>query len=482
MNYFKTIFLLLALLAVHSLDAKVVTYPAGIGVKTLNVFSVEVRQGSGQWLPVDVYPVKVDRVDDKGHNVEVASMAYFDFDGTVDVRVISNEERVKSARVRPLSCKIASNCVGDTVTFSLSHPRNLSVEINGDIFHNLHLFANPIDKFRPSDKEIKRALKKKKGGNLIYFAPGVHRLPNDTLLVPSGTTVYIDGGARVYGNIFTEGVHDVNIFGRGEVHPDGRGAGVQIRCSKNVKVDGIVVSQLPIGQCDLVELTNVKSISYYGWGDGMDVFSSSNVILDGVFCRNSDDCVAVYASTQGYKGGSNNVLVKNATLWADVAHPINVGGHGDPNGMDTVQNITFRNIDILDQAEKQIDYQGCLAINPGDNTLVCNITFENIQIEDFRNGQLVNFRISYNPKYCVSTGRGVRNVLVKDVVYNGTGANLSIIAGYDENHKISDVRFVNLVINDRKITDDMLGKPKWYKTGDMAGIFVGEHVENISFE
>ena len=303
MNYFKTIFLLLALLAVHSLDAKVVTYPAGIGVKTLNVFSVEVRQGSGQWLPVDVYPVKVDRVDDKGHNVEVASMAYFDFDGTVDVRVISNEERVKSARVRPLSCKIAPNCVGDTVTFSLSHPRNLSVEINGDIFHNLHLFANPIDKFRPSDKEIKRALKKKKGGNLIYFAPGVHRLPNDTLLVPSGTTVYIDGGARVYGNIFTEGVHDVNIFGRGEVHPDGRGAGVQIRCSKNVKVDGIVVSQLPIGQCDLVELTNVKSISYYGWGDGMDVFSSSNVILDGVFCRNSDDCVAVYASTQGYKGG-----------------------------------------------------------------------------------------------------------------------------------------------------------------------------------
>ena len=482
MNYFKTIFLLLALLAVHSLDAKVVTYPAGIGVKTLNVFSVEVRQGSGQWLPVDVYPVKVDRVDDKGHNVEVASMAYFDFDGTVDVRVISNEERVKSARVRPLSCKIAPNCVGDTVTFSLSHPRNLSVEINGDIFHNLHLFANPIDKFRPSDKEIKRALKKKKGGNLIYFAPGVHRLPNDTLLVPSGTTVYIDGGARVYGNIFTEGVHDVNIFGRGEVHPDGRGAGVQIRCSKNVKVDCIVVSQLPIGQCDLVELTNVKSISYYGWGDGMDVFSSSNVILDGVFCRNSDDCVAVYASTQGYKGGSNNVLVKNATLWADVAHPINVGGHGDPNGMDTVQNITFRNIDILDQAEKQIDYQGCLAINPGDNTLVCNITFENIQIEDFRNGQLVNFRISYNPKYCVSTGRGVRNVLVKDVVYNGTGANLSIIAGYDENHKISDVRFVNLVINDRKITDDMLGKPKWYKTGDMAGIFVGEHVENISFE
>ena len=132
---------------------------------------MEVRQGSGPWLPVDVYPVKVDRVDEKGHNVEVASIAYFDFDGMVDVRVISNKERVNSVRVRPLSYKITPDCVGDTVTFSLSRPRNLSVEVNGDIFHNLHLFANPIDKFRPSDKEIQRALKKKKGTNLIILVP-----------------------------------------------------------------------------------------------------------------------------------------------------------------------------------------------------------------------------------------------------------------------------------------------------------------------
>ena len=33
MNYPKTIFLSLALLAMHSLNAEVVTYPAGAGVK-----------------------------------------------------------------------------------------------------------------------------------------------------------------------------------------------------------------------------------------------------------------------------------------------------------------------------------------------------------------------------------------------------------------------------------------------------------------
>ena len=32
------------------------------------------------------------------------------------------------------------------------------------------------------------------------------------------------------------------------------------------------------------------------------------------------------------------------------------------------------------------------------------------------------------------------------------------------------------------IADDMPGKPKWYKTGDMARIFIGEHVDNVVFQ
>ena len=49
---------------------------------------------------------------------------------------------------------------------TIDRPSNLSVEVNGDIFHNLHLFANPLDARRPSAKEIKRA--GKKGSKLVY--------------------------------------------------------------------------------------------------------------------------------------------------------------------------------------------------------------------------------------------------------------------------------------------------------------------------
>jgi hypothetical protein len=31
-------------------------------------------------------------------------------------------------------------------------------------------------------------------------------------------------------------------------------------------------------------------------------------------------------------------------------------------------------------------------------------------------------------------------------------------------------------------TDEMPSKPKWYKTSDMANIFVGEHVEGVEFK
>ncbi len=468
-----------------SAQAELTTYPAGPGVETIDDFSVRVRQNGGQWEPVAVYPVKVDEVIDAKHQVETASMAYFDFNGTVEVEVVSNRQKIDTSRIRPLSYGITPDVSADTLTFSLSEPRNLSIEVNGDIFHNLHLFANPIDGNRPSAKVLKN-LKKHK--DLIYFAPGLHRLPDGVMKVPSGTTVYIDGGARVLGQLRADSVENVRFFGRGEVHPEGRGEGVYISNSHNIEAEGIIVTQIPVGGSDSVRISNVKAISYYGWGDGMNVFASSNVSYDRAFCRNSDDCSTVYATRKGFVGGCSNILMENSTLWADVAHPIMIGLHGAATEIgidapsDTIQNITYRNIDILDHKEKQVDYQGCFAINCGDNNIVRDITFDNIRVEDFRQGQLINIRIFFNGKYCAAPGRSVSGVKFKDITYNGNNSELSIIAGYDATRKVSDITFENLVINGVKIADEMPGKPKWYKTGDMGRIYIGEHVDNVTFK
>ena len=120
-------------------------------------------------------------------------------------------------------------------------------------------------------------------------------------------------------------------------------------------------------------------------------------------------------------------------------------------------------------------------IYAGDSNLIRNVRFENIRVEDFHQGQLLNIRVFFNEKYCTSPGRGIENVLFKNITYNGKNSELSIIAGYDEQRKVKNLVFENLIVNGTVISGDMKGKPGWYKTGDMARIFVGSHVEGLKF-
>ena len=476
----------LAITCIATVCGRVVTYPAPEEAPLNGSFSVEVRDGGeteSAWMPVDVYNIKVDETIGGKHTVRNSSMAIVDFDGTMEVKVTAHGRAINEARVRPLSRVITPDKTDSTLTFRLDRPANLSVEINGDIFDNLQLFAGPIPTDAPTAKELKKL---KKDRNFVYFAPGYHKL-EAPLKVGDNQRVYMAGGSYIDGEICVDTVSNVKIWGRGIVYP-ARKAGISVRCSRNVAVDGIMTTQLPVGGSDSVSINNVKVISYYGWGDGLNVFASDNVSYDNVFCRNSDDCTTVYATRKGFVGGCRNIRMENSTLWADVAHPIMIGLHGAATELgldaraDTIQNLLYRNLDILDQKEQQIDYQGCLAISCGDNNVVRDVTFDGIRIEDLREGQLVNIRIFFNKKYCKAPGISVENVLFKDIEYNGHRPNLSIIAGYDETRRVSGITFDNLVINGVRISDDMPGKPKWYKTSDFANMFIGEHVDNVIFK
>ena len=304
----------------------------------------------------------------------------------------------------------------------------------------------------------------------------------ETIKVPSNTTVYLDGGSYFLGTFAVEDAENVSIIGRGIARPQRGYEGCHIHRSKNVLIDGLMLNTCPIGESSNVTLHDVRSISHPQWGDGLNVFGGcSDILYNRVFCRNSDDCTTAYATRKGFSGSVRNIRMTSSTLWADVAHPIMIGLHGNPAVGDRIVNLRYDNIDIICQNEKQVDYQGCLAINCGDGNYVKDVTSDNIRIEGIRQGSITQVKVGWNQKYCTAAGGGVENVLFRNVRLYGDQPDLSIITGYDAQHKVKNITFEGLKVNGRIISDDMPGKPKWHATSDYVPMFVGSHVENLKF-
>lgn len=463
---------------------QVFAYPAPKGAPLKDDYEVYVQpRGGKEWIRIDTYLAKVNApIGDNKHKVSEISYAFFDFTGNVFVKVVCKRMKYKHVRVRPDYRGVIANMQNDsTVQFLLFQPENVSVEFDGNITNNLLLFTS---KPTVNMEDAKKQAKKEKR-NFIYYAPGFYN--QDSIPIPSNTTVYLAGGSYFTGTFAIEDAENVSILGRGVARPHRGYEGCHVYRSRNVLVDGLILNTCPIGEADGVTLHDVKSISHPGWGDGLNVFASSNVLYDRVFCRNSDDCTTAYATRKGFNGSVHHVRMRNSTLWADVAHPIFIGLHGAASGphpalCDTVEHLIYENIDILCQSEPQVDYQGCLAINCGDNNYVNNVLFDNIRIENLHQGSLLHVKVSFNEKYCAAPGKGVENITFRNIRYYGDTPYMSVINGYNEERKVKNITFEGLKVNGKAIYDTMPGKPSWYKTTDYVPIFVGNHVEGVTFK
>lgn len=458
--------------------SQLVTYPIPDGIAQNTSFAVKVRTPGGAWRAVSTYLAKFMTIDPKtgSGTTRNSSMAYFDFSGEVEVSVTYASDSIKSARIRPLSYSVVSTLrKHNTLLFTLTEPRNLSIEVNGDLFDNLQLFAGAIETDPPSADDP----------DVIYFGPGVHTTSDGNVTVPSGKTVYLAGGAVLKARVLFQKVDNAKLLGRGLIYQAPNGGGCDVNYCTNIEIDGVTMllpggHSISAAQTQNLTVRGLRSLSATTWGDGIDLFCCTDVLIDGVFMRNSDDCIAVYNHRWDYVGDSTDIVLQNSTLWADVAHPVNVGTHGNTDAPEKIENLTIRNIDILDHREPQLDYQGCIALNPGDSNLIRNVRIEDVRVEDFRWGQLINMRVMFNKSYNTSPGRGIEMVYVKNLSYSGTHAATSHLVGYDAGHAIKDVTFENLVVNGALVSDTD-GHASWYKTSDFVPMYTNEHVTNLTF-
>jgi hypothetical protein len=481
-----------------NMSSSIQVYDSPLGVALNPDFLIEVQSIDSddhyQWSKVPAYATDVASINTSAnkfdrHSIAVAS---FDFSGPVKIKVTYTRSGVDAAVVRPRSLGIETVLEEETILFTLEKPRDLMLELNGDKRKALHLLTNAIDLTAPTEDN----------DDVWYFGPGINQgsatsLVTDgvNLIVPSGKTVYLAGGAFITFRLNFIDVSNSALRGHGFVlGPKGGytqrelGGAIHMSRASNIRVEGVtslsaIGFSLSAGECKDVTVNRYRSFSSAGNGDGIDFFCSSNITIENCFLRNSDDTIALYSHRWDWYGDSTNILIQNCVLLPDVAHAINMGTHGNPAKPETTSNVTIRNIDILDHEENQLWYQGCIAINAADENLFHDIHIEDVRVERITRGQLLNIRVMQNLMWTTAPGRGIRNVTFKNLslnMHDSKVVNPSMILGYDQSRGIENVAFKNLRVGEKEIHETM-EKPRWYMISDFIPLFLNEHVKGVNF-
>ncbi len=423
-------------------------------------YTLQVKEtGQSAWNTVPLYNALV--TNGSQLNTTVAN---FDCDGPIDVKITFNTT-VTSAGVFPASLNVTPSFSGNTITFSLSGPKKFYVDINGDHYNKcMHILANPVETAPPTQGDP----------NVIFVPTGT--FVDSTVSVPSGKTLYIQGGAAVRSVSFN-GVSNAKLLGRGFIYRPGFDA-MEIKNSSNITVDGIIGLNhgwdggggcgIRFGQSTNVSISNTASFSSKKWGDAYDIFCCNGVNIDNVFIRTHDDAIAFYGGGKsGFTGNCKNITVSNSTLLPDLAQSLHVGVYGDPFNTE-IRDVTCTNIDIINWSRSA--GRPPIYFTVGDAVRAANFHFNNIRIQDFVNSPMIHMNTVYNGTYNYGPGRSIDSIYYTNVSYTGANVPFSSINGYDSNRKTKNVFFTDLTINGSKIGSASAGN-----------VSIGSNVQNVVF-
>ncbi|MBT2288417.1 AbfB domain-containing protein [Paenibacillus albidus] len=438
------------------------TYAAPSGAPLDTKFNVKVRVPGGAWIDLDEYQTRIGAPS----RASFASFVTFDCNGPVEMSVTYNSGTMSSVKIRPSAKNITPSISGNTATFTISGPMKLVLDVNDNVDNDLMIFANPLETNVPSAS----------GPNVIYYGPGNY---TGNITVPSGKTLYLAGGAVVKGGVIADDVNNVTIRGRGILfQPDAKG--ISVDRSSGVTIEGIIINGhgnlnnggygIELANSSNVNINNVKVLAYKKWTDGIDIMASKDVSINDVYVRTGDDAIAIYASPPEFNfiGSTSNISVTNSVLMNGLAHPINIGTHGNYDNPDRIDNLTFSNIDVL--THNPLYAVGYISVTASDENMLTNVMFTDIRWEDVLVHKFIDIITYKNAGYSKAPGRGINGITIKNFSYNGTLTGTNQIYGNSSTRITQNVFFENLKVNGNIITSA--------STGNFA---IGNYTSNINF-
>lgn len=426
----------------------------------------------------------------------------FSFDGAVTVEVqLPERSTLGQVKVLPSNRAITATTTGNRISFELDSPGNFYVQVEGEEREPLFIFAGALPPQRPdlTDPEVysgqqildNPSLLNANVEQTIYFAPGMHIASepvfdsNGLLLsdesdaarfpvLPSNTTVYIDGGAYVKGLFHVEdNVTNVHFLGRGVIsgvdypHQAGTWANHLLEFqgfgnrSSNMSVKGLTLVDMPktciTARSGAIVIDNIKCLSWHANSDGIAAGTGSTI--QNSFLKVFDDVIKLFHS---------NMVVDSNVIWhQQTGSAFQLSW----NTRSTVSNVRVSNIDVIaiDRFQGSVlqtggsasDYtDGSRGNGPINNALInlrnlnggelSDIQFENIRFEvqpfQLMQLQLKDFRPGFTSGVGNVNGISLSHVYMPELprvesylLDNGVGT-------------ITNVSFANLYVNQQPAT------------------------------
>ena len=454
----------------------VISYPIPAGESVSEVFSVGV-----EGINVPVYIAKVaplDKVlrykamDDKVNSAlyfDKASFSYFDISDASIVKVKS-AQTINHVKILPTAANVQTKIQGNEVTFTIRPGQNLTVEINDDIIHSLHIFANYIEKEKPDPKDP----------NVVWYGPGIHKITR--LILRNNQTLYVEGGAILktiiganetppyYPSITLIG-NNIKVMGRGIIDASAcptLARNMLLLQGTNISVEGVILRDaavwtVPIMMSDQIHIDNIKLLGYRANSDGIDICNSKNVLVENCFIRTLDDLIVV--KTQKGKGIAKNITIRKNVLWNEVAHALSVGAEIN----DDISDVFFSDCDIIHDQGREWS----LRIYHCDAANVKNIHFENIRVEESQ--KFISLWINQDI-WSTDTQRGhIDDVSFSDITATGNPAKVQLL-GFGASNLINKVIFNNITINGSGLTNDQIEKNEFVTNVEIENALTVTHI------
>jgi len=336
--------------------------------------------GSG-WAAtrVTLYPVPAEvsssrfRVSVDGRSTDMlhaASNYYllnFDTSGRVMVTVTAEDAHFwdQGVEVQPMRLGIRPVRHGASITCPMEGPGKLTITRPGDHFSDavmLFLFANAEDHSGITATTPK----------VRYYGAGVH---HENIDAHSGDTIYLAGGAVVFGSLNLWQVKDVHVLGTGTIIYDGpqnphddegwmqkpNWHVLVMDEAEHIEIDGITC--ITRSRSWQIQMKNSRHIGFYNVKaiggnpndanqDGMDWLGGGDTTVRNSFFRASDDDFALQGNWDGYDAdvmrvpGQNvsNITIEDTIVSTSVSNTVRVNW---PEKTFNSAHFHMSNVDVI---------------------------------------------------------------------------------------------------------------------------------------